>query len=133
MNNFHFLSSQKLQNVVQQALLVIITLATIIAVSQEIYTMFIKMEVKISELLLLFIYLEIITMVVIYIESGQMPVRIPLYIAMVALARYLILDMENMTEWAMFSVSGSILLISLAVLIVRVGHTKFPYPKSSEE
>jgi protein PsiE len=56
----------------------------------------------------------------------------PLYIAMVALARYLILDMKAMNEWQMLAISASILLISLAVLIVRFGHVKYPYEKNRQ-
>jgi len=131
MNKPPILIGLKLQNLVQHTLLAIITLATIIAVAQDTYAMFTRMEVKISELLMLFIYLEIITMVVIYMDSGELPVRMPLYIAMVALARYLILNMESMGEWKMATISGSILMISVAVLVVRFGHIRYPYEKPS--
>ena len=90
------------------------------------------MEVKISELLLLFIYLEIITMVIIYMDSGQIPVRIPLYIAMVALARYLILDLEDMSSYKMLAISAAVLAFALAVYIVRLGQVKLPDKNLSE-
>ena len=67
-----------------------------------------------------------------YFSSGQLPVRFPLYIAMVALARYLILDAKEITEWRMLAVSGSILLLTLAVLAVRYGHVKFPYEQDGD-
>ncbi|UOG93551.1 MAG: phosphate-starvation-inducible PsiE family protein [Candidatus Thiothrix sulfatifontis] len=123
-------ASQKLLHGLEYLLLGVITVATVIAVGQEIYNIFIHLKVQIADLLLLFIYLEIITMVVVYIQSGEVPVRMPLYIGMVALARYLILDMKAMNEWQMLAISSSILLISLAVLIVRFGHVKYPYEKN---
>ncbi len=123
-------ASQKLLHGIEYLLLGIITLATIIAVGQEIYTIFVHLKVQIADLLLLFIYLEIITMVVVYLQSGEVPVRMPLYIGMVALARYLILDMKAMNQWQMLAIAASILLISLAVLIVRFGHVKYPYEKN---
>lgn len=83
--------------------------------------------VTLADLLLLFIYLEVLAMVAMYLDSGKLPVRMPLYIAIVALARYLILDMKSMDDWRMLSVSGAILLIAIAVLIHRYGHAKFPY------
>ena len=107
--------------------LVIIAIATVIAVSIEIASMVSARTVTLADLLLLFIYLEVLAMVSIYLDSGKLPVRIPLYIAIVALARYLILDMKNMDIWHMLAVSGAILIIAIAILVHRYGHTKFPY------
>ena len=83
--------------------------------------------VTLADLLLLFIYLEVLSMVAMYLNTGKLPVRMPLYIAIVALARYLILDMKSMDNWRMLGVSGAILLIAIAILIHRYGHTKYPY------
>ena len=107
--------------------LVIIAIATVIAVGIEITSMVSARTVTLADLLLLFIYLEVLAMVAIYLDSGKLPVRMPLYIAIVALARYLILDMKNMNNWHMLAVSGAILIITIAILIHRYGHTKFPY------
>jgi protein PsiE len=112
--------------------LLIIALCTVIAVGIEISTMVRAMTVSLADLLLLFIYLEVLSMVAIYLESGKLPVRIPLYIAIVALARYLILDMKNLDTWRMLGVAGAALLIALAILVIRYGHTRFPYSKSGE-
>jgi protein PsiE len=54
-------------------------------------------------------------------------VRFPLYIGMVALARYLILDMKAMDDWRMLAVTGSILMLTLAVFLIRFGHVRYPY------
>jgi len=83
--------------------------------------------VTLPDLLLMFIYLEVLAMVGIYLQSGKFPVRMPLYIAIVALARYLILDMKGMDVWQMLGVGGAILLISVTVLVIRYGHCKFSY------
>lgn len=125
-------ATKKLLHGVEFILLIIITLATIVAVSHEVYLILEQMKVQIADLLLLFIYLEIITMVIVYLESGEVPVRMPLYIGMVALARYLILDMKSMDTWQMLAISASILLISLAVLVIRFGHVKYPYEKAKK-
>ena len=111
--------------------LIIIAIATVIAVGLEITSMVSAKTVTLADLLLLFIYLEVLAMVAIYLESGKLPVRMPLYIAIVALARYLILDMKNMDVWNMLSVSGAILIIAIAILVHRYGHTKFPYDEES--
>ena len=50
---------------------------------------------------------------------------------MVALARYLILDIKDLDVWRMLAVSGSVLLIAVAVLIIRYGHVRFPYAEDA--
>jgi protein PsiE len=107
--------------------LIVIAVATVIAGIQEIDMMLDRRSVTLADLLLLFIYLEVLTMVGLYLQSGQLPVRMPLYIGMVALARYLVLDIKEMDVWRMVGVSASVLVLALAVLVVRYGHTRFPY------
>lgn len=107
--------------------LIIIAIATVIAVGIEVASMISVRTVTLADLLLLFIYLEVLAMVAMYLDSGKLPVRMPLYIAIVALARYLILDMKSMESWRLLGVSGAILLIAITILIHRYGHTKFPY------
>ena len=72
-------------------------------------------------------------MVYIYMESGKLPIRIPLYIAIVALARYMILDMKDMDYARIIAVAVSTLVIALTVLVIRYGHIKFPYGKEEDK
>ncbi|MGD8842016.1 MAG: phosphate-starvation-inducible PsiE family protein [Gammaproteobacteria bacterium] len=117
---------------VQDAGLLVIAIATIIAIGIEVGSMVEAKSVTLADLLLLFIYLEVLAMVAIYLEAGKLPVRMPLYIAMVALARYMILDMKSLDTWRMLGIAGAALLIALSVLVIRFGHAKFPYNKSDE-
>jgi len=114
---------------VQDVGLLIIAISTVIAVGIEISSMVAAKTVTLADLLLLFIYLEVIAMVAIYLDSGKLPVRMPLYIAIVALARYMILDMKSLDTWRMLGVAGAALLIALTILVIRFGHTRFPYDK----
>lgn len=107
--------------------LIIIALATIIAGIQEVMVMVQNMKVTLGDLLLLFLYLEVLAMVAIYLDSGKLPIRFPMYIAIIALARYLILDMKNLNEWQMIAVAATMLMIAFAVIIIRYGHLKLPY------
>lgn len=88
--------------------------------------------VALADLLLLFIYLEVLAMVANYAESGKLPVRMPLYIAIVALARYLILDMKSMEDWRIVAISISTLVLAATVIVIRWGQLKMPYPKNQE-
>jgi len=109
--------------------LVIIALATVFAGYGEVVHMINQGKVTLGDLLLLFLYLEVLAMVAIYLESGKLPIRLPLYIAIVALARLLILDMKEMTEWEMIAVGATITLITIATLILRYGNVKYSYTK----
>jgi protein PsiE len=118
--------------VVEMAGLIVIGIATVIALGQEVLNMIGERRVSLADLLLLFIYLEVLTMVGLYLTSGQLPVRMPLYIGMVALARYLMLDMKEMDAWRMLAVAGAVLLLAAAVLLIRYGHVRFPYEREDE-
>jgi protein PsiE len=109
--------------------LIIIAVATVIAVGIEITSMFQARTVTLADLLLLFIYLEVLAMVAMYLDSGKLPVRMPLYIAIVALARYMILDMKSMDTLRMLGVAGAVLLFALAIIVIRYGHTRYPYTR----
>jgi protein PsiE len=113
--------------VIEQAGLGLITLATLVAIGQEVHSMVSARHVTLADILLLFIFLEVIAMVAIYFESHRLPVRFPIYIAIVALARYLILDSKTMGAWGMAAVGATIVLLTVGVLILRIGHVKFPY------
>jgi len=118
---------------IEDAGLLLILLATLVAATQEVGHMLAARSVSLSDLLLLFIYLEVVAMVHAYWHTGQLPVRMPLYIGVVALSRYLILDIKSMDEWRMLAVAGSITLLSIAVLTIRYGHVRFPYQEKGDD
>ena len=113
--------------------LIVITLATLVAGVVEVRIMMDAGTVTLADLLLLFLYLEILAMVGVYFQSGQLPVRFPIYIAIVALSRYLVLDMKSLDVWKMLGVTVSILLLAGAVLVIRYGHIRFPYDEHPKE
>ena len=114
---------------IEQIGLLIILIATIIAVGQEIMVMVEKRAVELDDLLLLFIYLEIVAMIQIYYEQHRLPIRYPIYIAIVALARYIILDSKSFDQWRLLEIGVTIMVLTIAVLFVRYGHYKLPYFK----
>lgn len=128
--------SRKSLRVIEYGGLFIITIATLIAGTQEIMHMFNAGKVTLADLLLLFLYLEVIAMVSVYLESGKLPIRMPIYIAIVALARYLALDIKEMETWKIIAVAATIVLLAVAVLAIRYGHMKYPYssvPRNEHE
>lgn len=106
--------------------LAVIAVATVLAALTEVGVMFNARAVTLADLLMLFIYLEVLAMVAVYLESHSLPVRLPMYIAIVALARYLILDIKTMDDTRVLVVASATLLIAFAVLTLRFAQTKYP-------
>ena len=96
----------------------------------EISEMFNSGNIEVKNILTFFIYLEIMQMVSIFFETGKIPVRYPIYISMIGLARYIILEDLNVNE--ALAISGSILLLSLA-LVGLAYRTKLVKPGDNEE
>ena len=117
-----------LLSLVENLGLLVIAIATVIAMISEVMLMVGMLRVTLGDLLLMFLYMEVLAMVGLHYSTGKMPVRFPLYIGMVALARYLILDIKDMEGWRMLAVAGSILLLTVAVFLIRFGHVRYPYP-----
>ena len=123
---------QPILGVVEQSVLIIIGLATVLAVFQAVIHIWQARTITVGDLLLLFLYLEVMTMLNHYLSAGTLPVRYPLYIGIIALARFLVLDIKELDAMTMFALSGSILLIALSILIVRYGHVRFPYTDGTD-
>ena len=112
---------------VEQAVLITIAIATIFAVFQAIAHIWQARAITVGDLLLLFLYLEVMSMLNHYLGSGNLPVRYPLYIGIIALARFLVLEVADIDAFRMIALSSSIFLISIAILVIRYGHVRFPY------
>ena len=87
-----------------------------------------KGHAPIDDLLLLFIYLELGAMVGIYFKTNHMPVRFLIYVAITALTRMMLADVQShhQPDWGIVMISGAILLLALATLVVRYGSARFP-------
>ena len=123
--------AQKSLTLTAQIVLIVIAVATIFAIAQEIGHVWEAGSIAVGDLLMLFLYLEVISMLNHYLGSGNLPVRYPLYIGIISLARFLVLDITDIDAFKMFALSGSILLIAAAILIVRYGHVRFPYTEDN--
>ncbi len=123
---------QRILGVVEQAVLIIISVITILAVVQAIGHIWQEKTITVGDILLLFLYLEVMTMLNHYLSAGTLPVRYPLYIGVIALARLLALAATEVGALTMFGLSGSILLIAVAILVVRFGHVRFPYTDGTD-
>lgn len=90
---------------------------------------------SIQDILLLFIYLELGAMVGIYFKTNHMPTRFLIYVGITALTRMLLGDIQLHHEpnIGIIYVSGSILLLAVANLVVRYGSYKYPASGAEKE
>ena len=81
-----------------------------------------------DDILLLFIYLELGTIVGIYFKTDRLPVLFLLCVAITALTRFLAVDVKMLSIEMMLSVTGSILILTLATLVVQIAASRFAAP-----
>lgn len=106
--------------IIQAGALIIITIATAVAIVAEGYDMFVTKSIGLANLLLLFLFIEILSMVRQYsLGQHELKLKTPLVITVVAVARYLIINMEHLTSKWILLTSVSILILTIALLISR--------------
>lgn len=90
---------------------------------------------SVHDILLLFIYLELGAMVGIYFKTNHMPTRFLIYVGITALTRMLLDDiqLDHNPDLDILYISGSILLLALANLVIRFGSYHFPADRMREE
>ena len=114
---------EKITKNLQLALLVIILISTVIAVGMEIYTMISFKSVTLADLLLMFLYLEVLAMVRVFWDQQSISITLPLLIAITALSRFIILQGKEMDASQLLYESLAIVFIAIAIVVLRLRHS----------
>ncbi len=114
---------QNITKNLQLILMCIILVSTVIAVGIEIKKMFIDQSVTLADLLLMFLYLEVLAMVRVFWDQQSISITLPLLIAITALARFIILQGKEMDPAALVYEAVAIVLIAGAIVILRLRHS----------
>ena len=114
---------EKIAKNLQLVLMVIILISTVIAVGIEINNMFLAKSVTLADLLLMFLYLEVLAMVRVFWDQQSISITLPLLIAITALARFIILQGKEMDPTALVYEAVAIVLIAGAIVILRLRHS----------
>jgi protein PsiE len=110
---------------VENLFLIIIAIFTVAAMGQEIYSLISNRRVELQDLLLMFIYAEVLGMLAAFYSSHRIPITIPLFIAMTALSRLIILQGKDGNPAILLYESGAIIMIAGACWIIsRVNKDK---------
>ena len=114
---------EKIAKNLQLVLMCIILISTVIAVGIEIKNMFMNQSVTLADLLLMFLYLEVLAMVRVFWNQQSISITLPLLIAITALARFIILQGKEMDPTALVYEAIAIVLIAGAIVILRLRHS----------
>ena len=117
--------------ILEKIVLSILIVCTVIAIGMEIQAMIINLKVTLADILLLFIYIEIIGMIKEYWVSKVIRMSYPLFIAMTALARLIIMGRKDVEPSAYVYESVAILILAIAIVVLRVRHMEILNRKSN--
>ena len=123
----------KIITMMEKTLLVIIAFLTTYAVVFEILSVVSTRAVTLTDLLLLFIYAEVLGMVAAFYKFRKIPITVPIFIAITALCRLIILQGKGINTIDLLYESGAILLLALAALIIRWNLLNLKRPKDDED
>jgi|TARA_B100000780_G_scaffold256225_1_gene205258 protein PsiE len=115
---------EKIIKNLQFVLLSVILISTVLAVAIEIKTMFMNESITLADLLLMFLYLEVLAMVRVFWGQQSISITLPLLIAITALARFIILQGKEMDPSALVYEALAIVLIASAIVILRLRHSE---------
>ena len=119
--------------ILEKIVLSILIVCTVIAIGMEIQEMVINLKVTLADILLLFIYIEIIGMIKEYWVSKVIRMSYPLFIAMTALARLIIMGRKDVEPSAYVYESVAILILAIAIVVLRVRHMEILNRKSKNK
>jgi len=110
---------------IQLVAVVVVLISTIVAFLLEIIKMYEVQNVTLADLLLMFIYIEVIGLVRSYRESRSVRVIYPLIIAITALSRFIILQDKESDPTNLIYLAGAILIVSIATVVIRFRRSKY--------
>ena len=119
--------------ILEKIVLSVLIVCTIIAIGMEIQAMIVNLKVTLADILLLFIYIEIIGMIKEYWVSKVIRMSYPLFIAMTALARLIIMGRKDVEPSAYVYESVAILILAIAIVVLRVRHMEILNRKSTNK
>ncbi len=110
---------------IQLVAVIIVLVSTIIAFFLEMKEMYENKDITLADLLLMFIYIEVIGLVRSYWETQSVRITYPLIIAITALARFIILQDKESDPTNLIYISLAILIVAIATVIIRFRNSKF--------
>ena len=115
----------------ERLVLIIIALLTVFAVGNELLHFAESGRVRLADLLLLFIYLEVIGMTYAYYETHSVPITLPVLIAITGITRLIILQGKETEPTQLLFEAGAVLLPAVGFAVLSWASAKFPQTDQS--
>ena len=116
--------NQTIRNI-QLTAVMIVLISTVVAFFLEMRDMYLNRDITLADLLLMFIYIEVIGLVRSYWETRAVRITYPLVIAITALARFIILQDKESDPSNLIYISVAILIVAIATVIIRFRNSKY--------
>ena len=110
---------------IQLTAVLFVLISTIIAFLLEVAEMYENKNIELADLLLMFIYIEVIGLVKSYWETRSVRITYPLVIAITALARFIILQDKDGDPSNLIYISIAILIVAIATVVIRFRNSKY--------
>ena len=110
---------------IQLTAVLFVLISTIIAFLLEVMEMYENRNIELADLLLMFIYIEVIGLVKSYWETRSVRITYPLVIAITALARFIILQDKESDPTNLIYISIAILIVAIATVVIRFRNSKY--------
>ena len=120
---------EKVIRLIQIISVLLILAGAIVGFVIEISLMVKKMKVELADLLLLFIYVEVMGMIRVYLANAEIRITYPLVIAITAISRLIILQKKDLDPSILIYESLAILIIAIAIIILRLRYLNVLKPK----
>jgi len=104
---------------VEKGVLLLVGGLSFLAIGQLVMAIARNGQIKLEDVLLIFIFIEIMAMANVYFIRHAVPFTYPMFIAVTALSRLVVLQGKNIEPETLLFEGGAILLVSIAILIVR--------------
>ena len=115
--------------------LFLIGLVVIWGAGSEFFGILAKGETALKDILMLFIYLELLAMIGIYFKTHRLPVQFLIYIAITALSRHLVIDVQAVSDtfhlWLLLTITVSIFILSIAIVLLTWTAKEYGRPEDN--
>ena len=119
----------KLIRNVQVSAVLLIFFGAVVGFANEVFNMINIKKVELADLLLLFIYVEVMGMIRVYLLQEEIRITYPLIIAITAISRLIILQKKDLDPAILIYESLAILILALAIIVLRLRYLNVLKPK----
>ena len=121
----------KIIRIIQVGAVLLILLGSVFGFLNEVYQMILSKKVDLADLLLLFIYVEVMGMIRVYLLNEEIRITYPLIIAITAISRLIILRKKDLDPSILIYESVAILIIALSIIVLRLRYLNKLKPKKN--